>query len=582
MPTREGRVEAAGAGVALAAGAPAQLVVYAARLVALGADDVQAALLGHAGPQDDVGAPAGHVGGDGHGAGLAGVGHDLRLPRRLLGLGVEHLVLDALAVQQLAELLAVLDAGGADQHGPRLLMRLGDLLGYGLPLLLLGAEDAVGELLPDQRQVGRDGHDAEPVDLVELLGLGHGRARHAGQLPVKAEEVLERDAGDGLGLLLDAEPLLDGDGLVDAAAPDAPLHQAAGELVHDDHLAVLDDVVLVPLEELVDLDGRLDEVGPVHRLLDVEAVHPQHPLGARNPLVGQSDGLLLELDLVVAAGRQGLGDVVGHVVLLGLVHHGAADDEGHARLVHQDVVHFVHDGVVEPAHQLHLRVRAVAHVVPQVVEAELGVGAVGDVAEIRLSFLIGVLLGLDGAGGEADQVVDGPHPLAVAAGQVVVDGHHVHAVAGQGVQVGGEGSHQRLALAGDHLGYHAPVQHDAPDELHVEGAHHGIGAVRGGRDEHPASRLAHVGERLGEDLIQDALPLLVAPRAAQALAEALGQAPQLGVAPALELRLQRVDAVHQRHHLAQDPLVGRADDALGHVRHFPQNGSYHKRLFRKD
>ena len=37
------QVEAAGAGVALAAGTAAQLVVHAARFMALGADDVQAA-----------------------------------------------------------------------------------------------------------------------------------------------------------------------------------------------------------------------------------------------------------------------------------------------------------------------------------------------------------------------------------------------------------------------------------------------------------------------------------------------------------------------------------------------------------
>ena len=43
----QGQVEARGTGVALAGGAPAQLVVDAAGLVALGADDVQPAQLAH-------------------------------------------------------------------------------------------------------------------------------------------------------------------------------------------------------------------------------------------------------------------------------------------------------------------------------------------------------------------------------------------------------------------------------------------------------------------------------------------------------------------------------------------------------
>ncbi len=117
--------ELRGAGVALAARAAAQLVVDAPALVALGADDVEAAglehdlaIAQHLGPdlggdaldlglagslvrelgrdlgfglahqhvgvaaQLDVGAAAGHVGGDGDGARAAGLGHDLRLPAR--------------------------------------------------------------------------------------------------------------------------------------------------------------------------------------------------------------------------------------------------------------------------------------------------------------------------------------------------------------------------------------------------------------------------------------------------------------------------------------------------------------------
>ena len=56
--------EARLAGVALAAGAAAQLVVDAARLVALGAEHVEAAELGHAVAELDVDAAAGHVGRD--------------------------------------------------------------------------------------------------------------------------------------------------------------------------------------------------------------------------------------------------------------------------------------------------------------------------------------------------------------------------------------------------------------------------------------------------------------------------------------------------------------------------------------
>src|SRR6059058_1087086 len=122
------QIEAARARVALAARAAAQLVVDAAGLVALGADDVQPAGGEHlvvprlpfgAQPlaadlvelrrrggelgveiatEHDVGTAPGHVGGDGHGAGSTRLRYDVRLA--LVLLGVQHLVLDAFLLQE--------------------------------------------------------------------------------------------------------------------------------------------------------------------------------------------------------------------------------------------------------------------------------------------------------------------------------------------------------------------------------------------------------------------------------------------------------------------------------------------------
>ena len=94
---------------------------------------------------------------------------------------------------------------------------------------------------------GRDDDDVELVDLVELLRLGHGRTGHAGELVVHAEVVLQGDRRVGDRLLLDLDAFLGLDRLVQAVRPAPAEHQAAGEVVDDDHLAVLDDVVAVAL-----------------------------------------------------------------------------------------------------------------------------------------------------------------------------------------------------------------------------------------------------------------------------------------------------------------------------------------------
>ena len=79
---------------------------------------MQTADLAHPFAELDVGAAAGHVGGDGHPAVLSGPGDDLGLPVMLLG--VEHLVLDLLLFQHRRDLLGDIDGDGADQDRPAL------------------------------------------------------------------------------------------------------------------------------------------------------------------------------------------------------------------------------------------------------------------------------------------------------------------------------------------------------------------------------------------------------------------------------------------------------------------------------
>jgi hypothetical protein len=137
------QVEAAGARVALAAGAAAQLVVDAAGLVALGADDVQAAGLQHRvvaqlpfalrtlllriaqrraervqlgfqrTAEHDVGAAAGHVGGDGHRARRPAWATMCASRSCCLAFSTSCGMPSFFSMRQQ---LAGLDRGGADQH----------------------------------------------------------------------------------------------------------------------------------------------------------------------------------------------------------------------------------------------------------------------------------------------------------------------------------------------------------------------------------------------------------------------------------------------------------------------------------
>ena len=127
-------------------------------------------------------------------------------------------------------------------------------------LLLPGLVDPVGLVGAPDRPVGRDDADLEPVDRVELGLLGLGGAGHARQLVVHPEVVLDRDRGEGLGLALDLHLLLGLHRLVQPVGPAAAGHDAAGELVDDQHLAVLHQVVHFLLVQGVGLQQLVDDV----------------------------------------------------------------------------------------------------------------------------------------------------------------------------------------------------------------------------------------------------------------------------------------------------------------------------------
>ena len=258
-----------------------------------------------------------------------------------------------LAAQQLREVLGLLDARGADEDRLALLVALDDVLDDGGVLGLLGAVDQVGLVDALHRRGSSGSGRRRACRSGELGGLGHGRTGHAAELVVEAEEVLQRDRGERLVLLLDLDALLRLDRLVHALVVAAAGQDAAGVLVDDQDLAVHDDVVLVELEQLLGLERVVqvaDERG-VDRL--VEVVDAEPVLDLRDAGLEDADGALLLVDLVVLVEREALHDLGElDVPLLRLVGR-AADDQRRARLVDEDRVDLVDDGeVVAALHQL--------------------------------------------------------------------------------------------------------------------------------------------------------------------------------------------------------------------------------------
>ena len=301
--------------------------------------------------EHDVGASTGHVRRHGDGALAAGLRDDRGF--LLVVLRVQHLVRHALAQQHARQQLGLLDADGADQNRLALLVTLGDVVDDGVELGLLRLEDHVALVDAHGVAVRRDRHHAELVDLVELGGLGARRTRHAAELLVQPEVVLQGDRREGLVLLLDLDALFGLDRLVHALVVAAAVEHAPGELVDDQHLAVDDDVVLVAREQFFRFQ-RVVQVADQRRVRGlVEVLDAEPVFDALHALLGDGDGALLLVGLVVAfalfAALQP-GDQRREVgVPLEVQLDRTTDDQRRARLVDQDRVDLVDDGEVVAA-----------------------------------------------------------------------------------------------------------------------------------------------------------------------------------------------------------------------------------------
>ncbi len=337
------------------------------------------------------------------------------------------------------------------------------------------------------------------------------------------------------------------------------VHHAASELVDDDDLALADDIVLVALEQLVRAQALIDVMHERDILRLVERAIGEHAgLGQQlfHMLIAdfrQIDGALLLVELVIVLVE--LGDqLVDRIVEIGFVIRMTGDDERRARLVDEDRIHLVDDGVdMRTLH--HLR-QFVFHIVAQIVEAELVVGAVGDVAAIGVGALLVRYVVDDDADAHAEEAIDPAHPLGVAAGEIVVDGDDMDAAAAQRVEIDGERRDQRLALAGAHLGDRALVQDHAADELHVEMP----------LAEHALGRLADRGEGRDEQIVEPSAVL-------QRFAELLGAGAQRLIGQSGELDFQSVDRLDLRLIGLEPAIIGRAENLLGesaeHAQTFP-------------
>ncbi len=229
-------------------------------------------------------------------------------------------------------------------------------------------------------------------------------------------------------------------------------------------LAVADDVVDVAPQQRVCVQCDVEPGQIIEVLAGVEIDSAERALGRACAGVSELNVAGVIVHLVMLAGTQPAHDF-GHPEVGRALVGRAREHERHPCLVDEDRVGLVDQNHVGVRHEE--IGRRGGEPVAEHVETDLADRRVGDLRRVRAPPFRWRGRLTDAADRDAEQVVDGAHPLGVPAGQVVVDRDHMHRPASPRVSGCRECAGQCLPLAGGHLG-DVPGQHDErAEQLYV-------------------------------------------------------------------------------------------------------------------
>ena len=256
------------------------------------------------------------------------------------------------------------------------------------------------------RDIGRDLDNVHAVDVAELFFLGKGSTSHAALLLKFIEQVLECDGCQGLALPAHLHVLLRLDRLMEAVGITASRHDTSCKLIDDHDLTLrCDHIVLIFEHQVVCPQGKDDIVLDLQVLRVCEVIDMEELLDLSHSVFRQVDRLFLliynEISCllnVLAHDGVHLGEFAARLASLKLAGKDIAgfielrrfpalpgNDQRRPRLIDQYRVHLIDDGKVKPS--LHELFFVDDHVVTQIVESQLIIGHISNIAGISLTAL---------------------------------------------------------------------------------------------------------------------------------------------------------------------------------------------------
>ena len=339
---------------------------------------MQPAQFGNAFAQNNVRAASRHVCRYSHLARLPGLSDNLCF--LFVKLRIQDIVGNSMTLQLCRQFFRLCNRRCPDKNRLSLGVKFLNLINgspiFGAP----GLVDDIREILPNHRTVRRNHNHVKSVNLPEFLFFRLGCSGHACQLFVHPKIVLESNGRQRLALALDLHAFLGFNGLMQSIRVAASEHQTAGELVHNNHFAVFNDIVLVPLHQGMRPKCLVEMMRQFHIVVIVEVANIQGFFGFGDPCLGRRHSVKFLIDGIVIACFKLGHNFRQHIIKIGRFFARPGNNQRCSRLVNQNGIDLVNNGIVHrPLHHL---IGMNHHIVAQIVESKLVIGSVGHISGI--------------------------------------------------------------------------------------------------------------------------------------------------------------------------------------------------------
>ena len=281
-----------------------------------------------------------------------------------------------------AQFFRLRDRRRSYQHRLTFAVNFFDLIADRAVLCAFRFVNDIGVIHAYDRHIRRHHHHRQFIYLEKFIFLGLCRARHARQLVIHSEIILECDRRQRLRFALNADAFLRLDRLVQSVGISPPLHQSTRKLIDDYDLIAAHNVITIAFHQRLCAERRRETMRQLNIFGRIQIAYAEHFFNLGDYFVFRRDRFLFFVNRVIDFFFQARHRTRHHRIHVRRLGAGSGYYQRRPRLVYQNRINFVDDRIMQRA--LNHLLLLYNHVVAQIIKAELIVGAERHITTVRI------------------------------------------------------------------------------------------------------------------------------------------------------------------------------------------------------